>query len=531
MPPPSSPQLPPHPPVPPAATRQQSSRDHTPQHKEAAYRQCNSTIAAEGSEGHLRHIAQRPARARTARWTCCVSRSGGGSAYDPPVMRALRVADLFAGAGGLSEGFRQAGFHVLAGADSDPDACATYRANFPEASTLWGDLRDPAMREQASAVATRADVLVGGPPCQAFSQVRNYARLINDPRNALYREFVTIVSEAKPLALVMENVPGMAQMGVQEQIAADLGLDGEYRVRPQLLDAANFGVPQTRKRLVFIGIRADLAIDPPTLVGSGATSTLALERVTEGGQTAYRVASLAQDLTLGGEPAVSATRLEERLEDPDDDGLVTVSQALSDLIVLSAGRRELSIPVEQLPEATSAYQRAMRKGADQPGATIGNVDVPRMNADTALRLASLPPGGNYRDLPESLQRRYLSGQKWGPHNGTGQLGRRHYYAYRRLHPSIWAWTLNTKADSVYHWSSPRGLSVREFARLQSFPDTFTVMTDPRRGELAGRLPNGPAHSRYRQLGNAVPPRLAAAVATALAATLRPQLDTVPTHGG
>lgn len=160
----------------------------------------------------------------------------------------------------------------------------------------------------------------------------------------------------------------------------------------------------------------------------------------------------------------------------------------------------------------------MRKdvSSDMP---VENLSVPRMNRDTVLRLAAIPPGGNHLDLPDELRRRYLTGERWGPENGSGELGRRHYYAYRKLHPEFWSWTLNTKADSVYHYDSPRALSVREFARLQSFPDPFVVTTDPRPGPLPGRIEGGAAHSRYRQIGNAVPPLLSQAVAGTLATAL------------
>jgi DNA (cytosine-5)-methyltransferase 1 len=142
-----------------------------------------------------------------------------------------------------------------------------------------------------------------------------------------------------------------------------------------------------------------------------------------------------------------------------------------------------------------------------------------MRRDTVARLVAIPHGGNYRDLPPELLERYLSGERWGPHNGTGRLDRRHYYAYRRLHRHFWSWTLNTKADSVYHYEQPRALSVREFARLQSFPDRFVFTTDPRRGDLPGRMDGGAGHSRYRQAGNAVPPLLARAIAEELSAFL------------
>lgn len=420
-----------------------------------------------------------------------------------PDAAQFSIVDLFAGAGGISEGFRQAGFRVLAGSDNDPDATATYKLNFPEARTITGDIRAPSVREEVLDFARNATVLVGGPPCQAFSQVRNHTRLIDDPRNALYREFVAVLGVVKPAAFLVENVTGMDQMGVREQIAADLSLDGEYIVRPQVVDAANFGVPQTRKRLLFVGTRRSLVRSPPELRGTAATDGIALVRSRSGKRARYTVA--VQEV-LGG---VSLARA---LADPHDARLVTASDAISDLEALPVGNRDDEIAYADLPEPTTAYQRVMRAGA---GPSLHNVQVPRITKDTALRLKGVPQGGNHRDLPEELLERFITGQRWGQDNGTGRLSRRHFYAYRRLHPDIWAWTLNTKGDSVYHYAKTRALSVREFARLQSFPDRFVFATDERRGAIEGRHEGGPAHSRYRQVGNAVPPLLARAVAAKL----------------
>lgn len=416
----------------------------------------------------------------------------------------LRVVDLFCGAGGMSQGFRQAGYEVLGGADVDPDACATYALNFPGAAAVYGDIRKRSVRERVEALAADAEIIVGGPPCQAFSQMRNHDRMLTDPRNALYREFVRIVKKARPLAFVMENVPGLSQLGVQERVVKHLSVDGEYQVLPQVLDACDFGVPQTRKRIVFVGVHRSLGA-PPQVVGSTASAVIALER--EGrARVRYRFA------VVGGD----GERLAGVLGDPEDTTLVTAEQAIGDLASLKVGARADEMLLQELGPATSAYQRAMRGDLRD---AVTNVSVPRINRDTVMRLQAIPVGGNHRDLPRNLTGRYLTGQKWGPHNGSGRLGRRHYYAYRRLHPDIWAWTLNTKADSVYHWSEPRALSVREFARLQSFPDTFVFTTDPRSEALPGRIEGGPAHSRYRQVGNAVPPLLAQAVALALRGTV------------
>lgn len=422
--------------------------------------------------------------------------------------QALTVVDLFAGAGGLSEGFRQAGYTIIAGSDNDPDAAATYQRNFPGAQVIVGDIRSAAIKEKILDAARRADVLVGGPPCQAFSQVRNHSRMIDDPRNALYREFIDVLRQSLPKAFVVENVTGMDQMGVREQIVADLSLEGEYRVTPQVLDAADHGVPQTRKRLIFIGIRNSLGIQPPQLPGTGASAAISLVRMAGTVPAQYKV--IAQSTVLN-------TCASQALFNPEDASVVTVGEALSDLAVLPTGSRIDQIAYSDLPPAVSAYQRAMRLDA---GDTLTNVQVPRINPDTQMRLQGIPQGGNHRDLSEELLERYITGQKWGQANGTGKLSRKHFYAYRRLHPGIWAWTLNTKADAVYHYEHLRALSVREFARIQSFPDRFIFTTDPRSGMIEGRHDGGPAHSRYRQVGNAVPPLLARAIAQALLAVLQ-----------
>lgn len=423
-------------------------------------------------------------------------------------MKPFTVVDLFSGAGGLSEGFRQAGFTIVAGSDYDPDAMSTYATNFPEARAIWGNIRSPEVKEQILDAAAHATVLVGGPPCQAFSQVRNHSRVIDDPRNSLYREFIDVLQQSCPPAFLVENVTGMDQMGVREQIAADLSLQGEYIVTPQVVDAADFGVPQTRKRLMFIGIRAQYRTGALLMQGTGATESVMLARFLGNRRPKYQLVI---------QEHIQSMRIGEALADPGSLVAVSAADAIGDLADLPVGNRVDTLNYAHLREPTSAYQREMRKAV---GDFVSNLQVPRLNPDTKLRLRSIPPGGNHRDLQEKLLERYITGQRWGQDNGSGRLSRKHFYAYRRLHPSIWAWTLNTKADSVYHYCVPRALSVREFARLQSFPDRFVIASDPRKGALEGRHDGGAAHSRYRQVGNAVPPLLAKAAASMLMEHLR-----------
>jgi DNA (cytosine-5)-methyltransferase 1 len=335
--------------------------------------------------------------------------------------------------------------------------------------------------------------------------MRNHSRLIDDPRNSLYREFVRVVNGLEPQAFVMENVLGLQQMGAKEQILEDLALRGAYRVIAQKVDAADFGVPQTRQRLLFIGVHSSLGEEPPIIRGTGAAAAIGLARRNGARRVRYQLDDRQGHFGWA-----------EKLRDRQDASVVTADQAISDLEVLKVGERSDVRATSSLPPPRSEYQRLMRAKLED---IVTNVSVPRINQDTKLRLAKLPPGGNHRDLPDELLERYLTGDLWGPHNGSGRLGRRHYYAYRRLHPDYWSWTLNTKADSVYHYRAKRALSVREFARLQSFPDDFVFTTDPRQGSLPGRIEGGAAHSRYRQAGNAVPPLLAKAVARAIRVTL------------
>jgi DNA (cytosine-5)-methyltransferase 1 len=411
----------------------------------------------------------------------------------------LQCLDLFSGAGGFSEGFRQAGFYTVAASDMDPWAGETYEMNHSKCGTKFvlGDISNSRTQEQLfDAVGDiELDGIIGGPPCQGFSQVRNHDRLINDPRNRLYRHYVSVIRHLRPRTFVMENVPGLENLGggvVRTQILEDLALGGDYHVDCRVLDAAAFGVPQNRLRILFIGVRHDLKVLPqfPHSPFSGVLPLL--ERRRSGERWSYRHQSSPETV-----------RALAKLLDPDCTELVTAEQAIGDLTSLRPNPKLVRKPsneaIDYEAAPTSAYQRARRSSSTK----LFNADVPSIRADTVKRLRSIPQGGNFRDLPEALAARYLSGKKWGPELGRETLSRKYFFAYRKLHPRHFSWTLNTKADCVFHYGIPRALTVREFARLHSFDDTYRFLA-------------GDRHSRYSQVGNAVPPLFARAIGAAIA---------------
>lgn len=418
--------------------------------------------------------------------------------------RPRSVIDLFAGAGGFAEGFRQAGFRTIVANELDEWAAATFRANHGVygAEVVVGDVGSRRVQAQIleHALGREIDAIIGGPPCQAFSQVRNHSRIIDDPRNRLYRHFVRLVRLIQPRVFVMENVVGLDNIAggeVKKQVLQDLSLYGDYRVASRVLDAAAFGVPQNRLRILFVGVRSDIKAEP-VFPGKIDLDLPELVRTKAGDRWVYNLA------VNGFLPKAQASL--DILLDPEAKELTTVEQAIGDLIHLRAADKLVRHPSNDIAdyglEPMTAYQRARRNGSS----ALINGDVPSIREDTIKRLEAIPHGGNFRDIPDELSGRYLNGTKWGPDIGRDILSRTHFSAYRKLHPNYFSWTLNTKADCVYHYSTPRALSVREFARIHSFDDTYIFI-------------NGDRHSRYRQIGNAVPPLLARSVAQALESVL------------
>jgi DNA (cytosine-5)-methyltransferase 1 len=173
--------------------------------------------------------------------------------------------DLFAGAGGLALGFEQAGFDVRAAVEYDPIHAAIHKLNFPEAEVICEDVRQitgDEIRRRAGLGARSIDVVVGGPPCQGFSLI-GY-RVLDDPRNELVFHFLRIVTELRPKAFVFENVAGMAtgphQKLLEELVQRFEASDYKVRLPYRILNASHYGVPQDRRRLILLGTRRGIRV-------------------------------------------------------------------------------------------------------------------------------------------------------------------------------------------------------------------------------------------------------------------------------
>lgn len=336
------------------------------------------------------------------------------------------VLDLFSGAGGLSRGFLDAGYNVVLGVDFDDMALKTFKENHGTAEAMKLDLFDHSniskIEDFLFKKNIKLDVLVGGPPCQGFSLAG--PRNEEDKRNNLYTAMVKLAKRVKPKVVVLENVLGMLRLyegkGAQ-RILNDFTELG-YRIKAQVLYAPDFGIPQIRKRVFFVGI-----LD-------------------------------SKDFFEFPNPIYSK------------DEYVTCEDAISDLPALDGivGDEVQKYEVA----AKTEYQKLMRKNSEFIYNHIGTI-----HSEKTIKLISMvPEGKNYKSLPEE----YSSQFKYNE-------------ALTRYHSKKPSLTINTGHRSHFHYKYNRIPTVRESARLQSFPDDFIFY--------------GNKSQQYKQVGNAVPPML------------------------
>lgn len=338
-------------------------------------------------------------------------------------MSKYRVLDLFCGAGGLSLGFKLAGYKIIGGVEWDRAAMETHNRNFNCQFEYCGDIKkitDDEIKEKLKDV----EIIIGGPPCQGFSSANRHEKEENDPRNKLFFEYLRFVKLIKPKAFVIENVRqiltkdnGYAKDRILK-ITDELG----YNVNVNVLLASDYGVPQDRRRAVFVGIRKDL----------------------------------------------NCTFDFDKLEKVKQ--VVTVYDAIGDICY----------PERNINNTFLRYAR------NNDGVLLNH--IPKFpNARVQERISYVPQGGNWKDVPSEL---------WDT-----QRDNRHSSAYKRLsfnEPSI---TIDTGHMNYFHPVLNRIPTVRESARLQSFPDNF---------EFCGNQ-----GEQFRQVGNAVPPLMARAIAKKL----------------
>ena len=384
----------------------------------------------------------------------------------------MKILDLFGAPGGFSLGFEMAGFESVGVIDIFREGIETYKFNFPNSTPILADIREVSVEEIKTALNIKEgelDVIIGGPPCQGFSTAgrakiaslvregkwtlsNSHPRFIDDPRNELYREFVRIVKGLKPSVIVMENVPGMMSYRngeIVKEILEDFyeaGYDAEARV----LNAVNYGVPQKRKRIIFIGVRRELNLK-----------------------------------IIWPEPAHG-----ENLKP-----LITTGEAISDLPdPIPANGRLADHPLDYEMPPLNDYQKWARTGSQK----VHNHIARQHNERDRKTFSLMKEGGTWKELPDEVKRLYSYRDDIFKDR------------FRRLKSDEPSWTIMAHlAKDGYryiHPIQPRTITVREAARLQSFPDKFIF--------------KGSRTAQYRQVGNAVPPLLGKAIAEAVRRILK-----------
>ncbi len=404
---------------------------------------------------------------RSSRTTC----NSVSKAWSPELL----TIDLFCGAGGITEGFKELGYRCVYANDVMPEAIETFQLNHPDA---WADNRDiesvdpNAVRRKLKLAKGQVDVLVGGPPCQGFS-INAPERFLCDPRNKLFKDYVRFLEAFEPKTFLFENVPGLLSLGdgkVIRQILNQFERLG-YFVTMKILFAAHYGVPQERWRLIILGSK-DRAVDPPlpTHFATGRANF-------RGGRT----------LIYHTEPSEKSKLLPA----------VNVGDAIGDLPRLKLG--EGAETVSYTVSAASSYARQMRNAA---GVTFNHF-AGKLSKQNIERMKHIKPGGSWRDIPHDLLPKGMQKARKSDHTKR----------YGRLRYDGMAGTVLTKCDP--HWGAvflpdqDRALTVREAARFQSFPDTYKFL--------------GSRVSQYEQVGNAVPVLMARAIAQTLRVHLQHEI--------
>lgn len=367
------------------------------------------------------------------------------------------VVDYFTGPGGMAEGFSQAGFETILGIDFDENSAETFKNNHPESHYITADISQLDPNDVLGRLdydKGEIDVVVGGPPCQGFSIAGDREK--DDERNELFKDYARHVESLNPKFVLMENVPGMLSMETSEgepviekirERFSDIG----YRTNYKVLKASNFGVPQNRRRVFVLGTRLDEGIinfPERTHVENGDD-----RKLTE--------------------------------VDSDIEEAINVGDVLSDLPSIEAGEKDS----DYSSEPKNDYQERMRSDIDE-SMNLKNHDAVNHRDHIIKRFDHIPQGGDMTDAPEEHQ----PSKVYSSRN-------------RRLKENAPSYTVTSHVlDELIHPWDNRSITVREAARLQSFPDDY-VFTGER-----NLFHGSDETSQYEQVGNAVPVLLAKSIA-------------------
>lgn len=335
------------------------------------------------------------------------------------------IVDLFCGCGGLSLGFEKAGYDIALAIDLWNDAVNTYNHNHENSVAVCKDIHE-LDNEMLTKMRLEKNIVgvIGGPPCQGYSTVGT--RDVNDPRNHLYLEYCRVVEQLQPKFFVIENVKGLLTLNkgmFKDDIVNRFSKLG-YNVTYKLLNASDYGVPQSRQRVFFIGLKDDVFEFPE--------------------EKEFKVSS---------------------------------SDAISDLPSLDNLDNHQEIYSYSSDQELTEYQKLMRKNSEM----ILNHNFTNHTEQTKDVISKIKDGGKISDLPEEY---------WGI--------RKYNKAFQRMNSQLPSLTIDTGHRNYFHYKENRVPSVRECARIQSFPDDFVIL--------------GSKTSQYKQVGNAVPPLLAQEIA-------------------
>ncbi len=334
--------------------------------------------------------------------------------------KKLKVIDLFSGVGGLSYGFaHDDNFEIVAANEILPNMAKAYSLNHPTAKVYAEDIKDfsaEKVEKDLGIKASEIDIIVGGPPCQAYSTVGK--RLIDDPRGKLFQEYYRVLKEFNPKLFLFENVKGLLSMQDGELLKTIISLFESlgYKVKYKLLNAADYGAPQIRERVIIIGSKLKTEFEYP-------------------------------------EPTHYNPEDENNLFKNSLKPYLTLEEAISDLPFIKTNEESF----EYANEPQNDFQKLMRKNAPEK---LMDHSSPKNNDKLVKIMESLPDGGTPEDLPESL--RPTSGFK----NTYCRLW------WKRPSTTITRNLSTPSSSRCIHPKAPRPLTTREGARIQCFPDDY-----------------------------------------------------------